>query len=224
MLFFLYTSFLIHGAFAQTCDVYYPYTSGTSIKVNNYDDKGKLTGYAVTSILDQTFADNILNLKVAGQTFSAKGKEEFKGNFDVRCENDVLYLDMKSLISPEQMKQFQNMEIQITQSYLEFPSKLNAGDVLKDGQLTMDVSSSGIPMMKMTMQIKNRVVEGFENLSTPAGSFECAKIKYDMETKMIVPINIQAVTWYAKNAGAVKTESYHKGKLIGWSEIAEIKK
>jgi len=71
-------------------------------------------------------------------------------------------------------------------------------------------------MMNMTISITNRKVEAVENVTTPAGTFECYKISYDIATKMMINVKMKGTEWYAKNVGLVKSESYNNdGKLMG---------
>jgi hypothetical protein len=64
----------------------------------------------------------------------------------------------------------------------------------------------------------NRKVEALESITTPAGTFECYKLTYDMEIKSMIKMTVKATQWVARNVGAVKTESFDKnGKLVGYS-------
>jgi hypothetical protein len=128
---------------------------------------------------------------------------------------------MRSMMSEDQMKSFQNMEVKITGDMLDIPSNPIAGQKLKDGTLNIALSSEGGPaFMNTTITITNRKVEGIETITTPAGTFECVKISYDVETKMLFTIHTHAVEWYAKNTGMVRSENYNsKGKLDGYTVL-----
>ena len=76
--------------------------------------------------------------------------------------------------------------------------------------------------MRLTINITNRKVVGVESVTVPAGTFECFKITYDMETKLGFKASSSAVQWLNKGAGSVKTESYDKkGKLLGTTVLNE---
>jgi hypothetical protein len=71
----------------------------------------------------------------------------------------------------------------------------------------------------------NRKVEAVENLTTPAGTFECYKISYDIATKMMVNVKAKATEWYSNGVGMVKSETYSTdGKLIGSNVLTALKK
>ncbi len=104
------------------------------------------------------------------------------------------------------------------------PSGMKAGDVLKDGDLKMSFSSGGMTVMNMEVSITNRKVEAIENLTTPAGTFECYKISYDISTKMMITVKMKGVEWYAQKVGMIKSESYSKdGKLQGSTVLNSLK-
>jgi len=72
--------------------------------------------------------------------------------------------------------------------------------------------------------VKNRQVGNRETLTTPAGKFDCIKIKQDVVTKTGFTVTIETVQWYAEGVGVVKSESYRKDKLIGYSELTKLEK
>ena len=81
-------------------------------------------------------------------------------------------------------------------------------------------------MVTMTIEIVNRVVESIEEVTTPAGTFECFKLNYDVKSKIgFIKQNYKNSVWYAKGIGAVKTETYDKkGKLDGTTLLTKFKK
>jgi hypothetical protein len=80
-------------------------------------------------------------------------------------------------------------------------------------------------IMNMTINVSNRKVEAVENLTTPAGTFECYKISFDVATKMMINVKSKGVEWFAKGIGMVKNETYDSnGKLLGSNVLTSIKK
>jgi hypothetical protein len=87
----------------------------------------------------------------------------------------------------------------------------------------MNVSNQGMTMMNMVTKISNRKVDAMEEITTPAGKFNCAKISYDVETKMMMLIHMKGIQWISQKVGVVRSESYdQKGKLVGYSVLASI--
>ena len=79
--------------------------------------------------------------------------------------------------------------------------------------------------MNMNISISNRKVEAAENLTTPAGTFECYKISCDVAIKMMINVKTKSIEWYAKGVGMVKSESYNTdGKLMGSNVLTSFKK
>lgn len=88
------------------------------------------------------------------------------------------------MIDPKSMESFKDMEVSFSGSDMTFPSSLSVGQVLEDASITMAASSGGMTLMKMTINITNRKVVSSESVTVPAGTFDCYKITYDLETKM----------------------------------------
>jgi hypothetical protein len=83
----------------------------------------------------------------------------------------------------------------------------------------------GTMTMKTVMNIVNRVVTGQESIKTPAGTFDCYKIEYDVETTMMNMKTAGKVRqWIAKGVGTVRSENADaKGALTGYSEVTSVK-
>ena len=83
--------------------------------------------------------------------------------------------------------------------------------------------------MTMTIKILNRKVESKESITTPAGTFSCFKITYDMESStkimgMNTNVKLSSIDYLAEGIGVVKTESYDKkGELSGYSLLTAYK-
>ena len=79
--------------------------------------------------------------------------------------------------------------------------------------------------MTMKFDIKNRKVEKKDSITTPAGTFECYKITYNMDMKTMFKRSIKVTQWLASGIGLVKTETYNqKGELEGYSELTKLEK
>lgn len=70
--------------------------------------------------------------------------------------------------------------------------------------------------VSMRAAIDKGMVEGFESVTTPAGTFKCLKISYRMQYKIMFFSEKANVTeWYAENIGLVKrVETDKKGKVL----------
>lgn len=225
--FYLLLSIMLIGmiGFSQNCESIFPVEKGTFMEMKSYDAKGKLTGTNRQTITDVSRSGDALLIKVQSEELDKKDKVVGTSELEMRCEKGVFYMDMKNFMSQASMEGMKDMEMSFDGTNLEFPANIKPGDELKDANMTINFSSSAMTMMNMTVSITNRKVEAIENITTPAGTFECYKISYDMETKTIIRTSGKAIQWYADNVGAVRTESYSKnGKLIGYTELTEFRK
>ncbi len=218
LLLLVLSSFLTVSLLAQDCEGYFPVKGGTFIETKNYDAKGKLTGTSQQTILSADQIPGGLSLKVKSESLDSKDKLQYSQELGMRCENGVFYMDMKNFLDPNTMSGFKDMEVSVDGIDLEYPSVLQIGQTLKDGDIQMKFMSGGMSIMSMSVRMYNRKVEALENITTPAGTFECYKLTYDMEIKSMIKMNVKATQWVARNVGAVKTESFDKnGKMVGYS-------
>ena len=66
-----------------------------------------------------------------------------------------------------------------------------------------------------------------ESITTPAGTFDCAKVKYNIATRS--PKSKETITgygyeWYSPNVGLVRTEQYDKNNVLqSYTVLEELK-
>ena len=201
----------------DVCSVYYPLEVGTTFQLTSYEKKGK-----VSAILNY-------EVKEAGSDWAllaydiqdAKGKSLATSEYEIKCIDDGIAVDFKSLGAPGTMEQFKDMEIEISGTNLFIPNKLDVGSDLPDAEMNMAIKGSPIAM-NMGVKITNRQVSGQETITTPAGTYNCVVLSYDFETKMGIKVSGSAKQWLAEGVGMVRSEDYNKkGKLISWTELTE---
>jgi hypothetical protein len=121
---------------------------------------------------------------------------------------------MKSLMDPAAMGDMKDMQMEVSGVDLEIPSTMVVGLTLPDANVNVSFSMNGMVIMRMYVKITNRKVAAQESVTVPAGTFDCFKITYDIETKAMAKITASAAQWMAKGPGMVKSETYDKkGKL-----------
>ena len=220
---FCYSS--IASLLAQDCPMYYPDKENTQMEYKQYDKKGGLSGSSIQKITGIKKSANSTEVAISSESFDAKGKSLGTANLKARCEGGVFYIDMSNYLNQQSTDAYKDMEMSVEGGNLEMPSGMKAGDALKDGDLKMSFSSGGMTVMSMSISITNRKVEAVENLTTPAGTFECYKISYDIATKMMgISVKMKGIEWFAKNVGMVKSESYNKdAKLQGSTLLTALK-
>jgi hypothetical protein len=210
---------------AQVCEGYFSIADQSELEYSHYDKKEKMSGRSIHKVSETKSTADGIEATVATEFYDDKGELVQSGSFGMRCTDDKIYIDMSNMVPAEMTASLQDMEMEMSGDYMEFPNHPVAGQSLPDGNLTMIAKMDGTPVMNMTVHVTDRKIEGFETITTPAGTFECMKYSESSETKMIFKIQSKSITWYAKNIGMVKTESYDdKGKLQGYTLLTGYKK
>jgi len=212
------------GLTAQDCVFYYPHTEGKQLQYTRYDNRDRVTGSSIQKITSVVTGANSTEITAEMETFDSRDRSQGTATFTLKCEDGIFYLDMKNYLGSDAMESFEDMEVSIDGGNLQIPQNLKAGDMLEGGQMNIGISSEGMTVMNMNVNISNRKVEAVETITTPAGSYECYKITYDIDTKMIFNIKAKGCEWYAKDIGVVRSESYDaRGNLSAYTLLTEIK-
>ena len=224
-------SFFAYEAKSQ-CNTYFNFKEGTEYEMTHYSAKDKVTGKSISQILSVEDNSGVLTALIKGTAFDNKGKEITSMNFEYICDQGVLKMDLKRFIPKDMFGSDADIEFELEGDYLELPESLEIGQSLKDGMIEGKMTMEGNPAMaNMTMSVKifNRKVESKEDITTPAGSFTCYKISYDMESSTKVmgmnnKVNLKGVDYVSEGTGVVKTESYNKkGDLSSYSLLTGYK-
>jgi len=213
---------------AQVCNTYYFMKPKSTVEQSHFDDKGKLSLKTEFTVGDVKTVDNGSEAAVKQKVYDKKGKVISEGAANIRCDGDNLYIDMKLTMPAGPVSPTGNLEASSKKVYLPYPRNLKAGDKLENAQFAMSVDQGSI-VQDIEIFVRNRKAEAEESITTPAGTWKCIKITYDMElitraAGIRIPVRIKGSEWYAPGFGVVKTESFNKnGKLTGTSEISSIK-
>ena len=146
--------------------------------------------------------------------------------YQVKCEDGKYFISMNSFLNPAQMNAYEDMQVKVDGDFLELPSNLTAGTNLKDATVNLNAQSEGVEIMNLSILIYERKVEKIESITTPAGTFECSKLVYNIESQMgrDIPIVIKSsgVEWIAKDTGMVRSEQYDEQQnLVSYSVLTE---
>jgi hypothetical protein len=219
----LFTGYTIS---AQDCVFYYPDVEGAKVELTHYDNKDKITGKSEQEVIKIERAGSDVKAVIKNNYFDKKDEFVFENEMEVSCKDGIFYIEMNNYLNEQALAGFKDMEMEIKGDNLQFPPDMKVGDLLDDGTVTMSFNSPAMSMMNMSTIIKNRKVEAIENITTPAGTFKCFKISYDIETDTFMKkVTSKAVQWFSENAGMVRTESYNQsGKLDSYSVLTGIQK
>lgn len=209
------------GIKAQTdCSNFYPLKEGTKFQITSYGKKDKLA--AVIDYVVKKSSGNAATLSY--QMFDEKGKLILTSEYGVKCENEGVSIDFKSLAAPGILEQYRDMELDITGTDILLPNTLSEGQTLPDADMFMTVKIVPISL-KLTAKVFNRKVEGKETISTPAGTFECFVITHNHESKMGIKFSGTSKQWLALGIGMVLQIDYNKrGEVISKSVLTKIER
>lgn len=209
------------SCFAQeVCSTWYPLQKDTNFQITSYGKGDKVNAVVDYNVIDAGSDWALLAYKVSDK----KGELVAESEYEIRCEDDGIAVDFKSLGAPGIMEQYEGMEIEVTGTNLIIPNELLDGRELPDSNMNMTVNMTPIKL-KMNVNITNRKVSGKETITTPAGTFDCVILSYDFVTKMGIKISGTAKQWLAKGVGMVKqVDRNKKGKVISWSELTAFNK
>lgn len=194
---------------------YMPFQKGVQLEYTTFNHKGKETGQQVQSVREITEVDGGFRATIDFKVMDKKGKDVTDSSFDMECQNGTVRMDMSSMIDPAMMESMGGLEAEVTGEDIQFPNNPKTGQELPDGTMTIKASVGGLGGMNTTVKMVDRKVEGFEEVNTPAGTFECVKISQVTETQMMgFNRSSKSISWMAKGIGTIKTENYNpNGKL-----------
>lgn len=205
------------------CNMYYPLNEGATFQLTSYDKKNKPTAVLDYKVLK--IANSAVGKvgTIYGTVKDEKGKMLGELEYDVICKDNKLSVDYQSMLSPQMMEQFKEMDYEISGTNLDWPNDLSVGMTLPDGNMTMKIGMSGINMT-MTVDQKNRKVIGKEKITTPAGTFDCYVVTFDTAVKMGINQTTSSKQWVSEGVGMVKQEDSQKGKITNTTMLTAISK
>ena len=218
---FLLLLFLQVSIMAQNCDYMRKYKKGTIFQFSSFDKKGKLTsGDESSVVIDKIPTTSGWELQIGTQGKDKEGKPFQRVLLRTKCENGVYVMDMK-----------ENVQLPIDSTNMT--STTLTGDAFKyvdvavgnsqpDAYLEYATKIYGANFMKVKMKSFNRKVVAIENVTTSAGTFECFKITFDWEVKVLATQKGTTIEYWSKDYGIVKTTRYNsKGKEEGRYELTK---
>ncbi|MCU0467692.1 MAG: DUF3108 domain-containing protein [Arcicella sp.] len=206
---------------AQSCG-YLLMTNNAEVEMSMYDKKGNSSGKVIYKVI----SSNGTEAKVNSKVFNEKGKELTTAEGTYKCDGKKFAVDMRAMLPGEQAKSMnmKDMEVKTNDATLYYPTNLSVGSSLPDNEFVADTYTGGMKIMSMNLRVTDRKVEGKENITTPAGTFECYKISSNQNVKAIFNISMQTIEWFSPNVGIIKTETYRKGDLVSSTLITKIVK
>jgi len=208
---------------------------GAKITSKSYDGAGKEVSNQLTKILEVKNENGMTVAYVESSDTVVAGKRITNMKYNYKCDGKNIYFDLTSMLRSTATEHDAKFE----GSVIEYPINVTAGQTLPDASGTMRMEKGG---KKMTMKYhyKDRKVEAKEQVTTPAGSWNCYKISNRVEIEMDIPgmdektkkmmaamtnkMNTTGITWFSPDFGIVKMEMYQNGQLQSTNQIVSVKK
>jgi hypothetical protein len=218
----------VNSLVAQDCKTYYYLRNNSEVEMSVYDAKGEVVAKNVYNVQSVNKEGTALVADFTTTVKDAKGKELSSGKGKVKCDGDNLLIDMQMNMPNIPQLQAMKMETGTGSSFLTYPSAMKVGQTLPEGAFEMNSNTNG---MDVTLQYKisDRKVIAKEKITTPAGSWDCFKVTFNISLSlkmmaMSMPFDLIGAEWFAPGFGVVKTESYKDGQLMGSMQITGLKK
>ncbi|SEW56061.1 TapB family protein [Chitinophaga arvensicola] len=227
-LIFLLTLCCAVPSLAQDCKGYYYLLNNAEIEMTILDAKGAASGKTIYKVTNVQKEGSATTSDFTNTFYDKNNKLMTSGTGHFKCSGNGVAIDMKMSIPVMPQTKDMKMEGKTNATFLDYPSGLHVGQELPGGTFDMNTTVNGMDM-GITYTIANRKVVANEKVTTPAGSWDCFKISYDLnfEMKMMgrgIPMKFNAVEWFAPDFGPVKTSSSKDGKEMGGTMIAAVKK
>lgn len=220
--------FLLIPFISQTQDIckgYFAHQEGTAWTITSYDKKKKEAGKLQYEVLFNEAGAEGRDITFMYSHFDKEGEKVTGGEVVSTCANNTFTTTFSGIMA-ESFPQTADVQAEISGDLIQYPNQMTAGQKLPDANVVISTKiEDGMSLLKVTTEITNRKVVGFEKIVTPAGTFDCVKITYDAKIKMILTKTISMVEYLAEGIGVVRSESYDKkGELAGYSELSELKR
>ncbi len=203
----------------NSCSPFYPSQEGKTLVIHQFDKRDRLSTISENTITDAARSTISFNTKLKDK----RGKEIVNGIFKVRCSGGQTILEPEAILSPGMLQQYEGMEYEVSGDGLTFPNRLSVGQSLPDGEIRMKIDA-GIMNMSMTVTMTDRKVIKKEQITVPAGTFECYVITYTNTLKMGTSKTHYSTQWIARGIGMVKEETKKSnGRLVTRSVLQEIR-
>lgn len=224
----------ISTAGATSCNNLIFFHEGAEIVATSYNAKGEEISKQTTKVLTIKTEDGMTVAEVEGSDLIIGGEPKTI-HYNYKCDGDNIYFDVASMFRTDEKNQDGSFE----SSLISYPINITEGQTLPDVTGTMKSERNG-KKMEMKYHYKERKVEGKEEVTTPAGTWNCFKISNAVQVDMNIPgmdeeaiammkkmqegMKTTSITWFAPDFGIVKMEMYMNGKLQSRNEVTGVKK
>jgi hypothetical protein len=181
------------------------------------DAKGKIQSHTRNTVKQIVGTKDAFAVEYQSEALDAKGQPVSSDNpmilnYRIVVSDGAMYLDMKNMFGA--MDGLDGVEASGTA--VKIPTRPQAGQTLGDAAAKVRIG-----FINCSAVITEGKVLAEEDLTVEAGTFHCYKISQKTNAAVMgIKSETTTVSWYAKGAGAVKSETFDKkGKLTGSTEL-----
>lgn len=224
---------------------YYPAKVGSVLKYTSQSELPEPTTHTVTVTADSIWQDSgntYVRLESHTETGTLKTVPDSYSTAMSKT-GDPQAPTVITLMSPEQMRELMVNTIQnelASAVQMISPSDLEQimAQIRPSGKLQLTIDPTAEPetkipaasirvnvaTMNVSIHISGGKVLGQEQITTPAGTFDCIKISYIMKTNMAADsLKLYYTAWYAPGIGMVKEQGCDKkGKIVEQEELVQM--
>lgn len=210
---FLPFVFLLTGK-SQDCPFYFPVKPETILEYHLVDARGRLITTTTKKVISSGAITGGYLVKVHKQVFDNSGNMIDEDVTDIKCKGDEFFVDMSCYFHNLNLAQFNDKEILIESDTLTIPSNPQPGLLPSFVTSRISILEDGIPLNHFVVNVYYRIVEGYEDVTTPAGTFHCLKISYEVETIVTHKVKSRGIEWFSKEVGLIKRETYDLNRRL----------
>ncbi len=211
------------------------FQKGAEVEATSYNADGKEVSRQLTKILEVRNENGITIADVEGTDKLNSGEEKPALHYSYKCDGNKIYFDIASMFRSEK----KNGDAGFESNNIEYPINVKEGESLPDVTGVMRSEKDG-KTSEMKYHFKDRKVTAKEEITTPAGTWNCYKISNTVEVELDIPgmdenskrimkemqskTKNETITWFSPEFGIVKMEMYLNGKLASRNEVTAFKK
>ncbi len=210
----LLTLLLMITGNSQDCPFYFPVKPETTLEYHRYDARGRLISVTTKKVVSSVTIPGGYLVKAHLQVFDNLGNMIDEDMIEVKCKGDEFYIDMSCYFHNLNLSQFAGKEVRIESDTITIPKDPAPGLLPSFVTSRISIMEDGLPVNHFVVNVYYRIVEGYENVTTPAGTFNCLKISYEVETIVTHKVKSRGIEWFSKEAGLVKRETYDMNRRL----------
>ncbi len=198
------TILTVHAQY--NCSRFYPFEEGVECEYFFYDALGNQAGAVVYAINSVTEVAGIQTANMSHSLQDNNGNRLQGSEYTLTCDGGTVAIDFNSFVRPGMLGSL-GSDYDITGTNLVIPNDLTLGDALPDAGLNINATVGGVGM-NFSISFNDRTVVAEETITTPAGTFDCYVIAFNMEMNMGYPYTISSKMWLAEGPGMVQQEDF----------------